>query len=509
MSSTTDAAGGTAPMGGAPAAGPPDGPDRPAPASTLAHVPWARVAIPIAVGLAIWYVPVPDGVSDNAWHMLAIFVATIVGIIAKPLPMGAVAIIGMLAGVLTGVTPLTPTETETVGALSGFSNKTIWLIVAAFLISRGFIKTGLGRRIALFFISKVGGKMLGVSYGLALADLVMAPAIPSATARGAGIMYPIMRSVAETYDSHPGPTARRAGAFLAINVGQVNAITCAMFLTAMAGNPLIASLAGDRGVEISWGSWALGAIVPGLVALLVVPYVVYRVYPPELKDTPKVVDMAKDELRKLGPVSLSEKVMAATFVLLLLLWTVGDMVLGLDATTAGFIGLVVLLLAGVLTWEDVKSEKSAWDTMVWFAVLVMMANALGAFGLMDWLSEGIAGSITGLPWQVAFIILTLVYFYSHYLFASATAHISAMYAPFLGAAIVVGAPPLLAALVLGYISNLFTSLTQYAGGASPALFGSGYNTVGQWWRVSFIASLASIAVWMGVGSAWMKLIGMW
>lgn len=322
-------------------------------------------------------------------------------------------------------------------------------------------------------------------------------------------MAPIMRSVAETYDSRPGPTARRAGAFLAINVGQVNAITCAMFLTAMAGNPLIASFAGDQGVQITWGNWALGAIVPGLTALAVVPWVVYKVYPPELKDTPEVVRMAKGELAKIGPVTYAEKIMAATFMLLLLLWTVGDMLLGISATTTGIVGLVVLLVTGVLTWEDVISERSAWDTMVWFAVLFMMASALNQYGLITYASDKIAGSLGGFDWPVAFIILTLVYFFSHYLFASATAHISAMYVAFLAAAITLGAPPLMAALVLGYISNLFTSITQYSGGASPALFGTGFNTVGQWWRVSFIAALASIAVWMIVGGSWMKLIGFW
>ena len=219
--------------------------------------------------------------------MFGLFIATIVAIILKPVPMGAVTIIGMITAVLTGLVPLTASSDDpgAVYGLIGFSNGTIWLIVMAFLISRGFIKTGLGRRIALFFVSKVGGKMLGVTYGLALADLVLAPAIPSATARGGGIMAPIMKSVALTCDSTPAPTRRRAGAFLALNVGQVNAITCAMFLTAMAGNPLIASLASQMDVNITWTNWAVGAIVPGLVALIVVPWVVYKIYPPELKDT--------------------------------------------------------------------------------------------------------------------------------------------------------------------------------------------------------------------------------
>ena len=211
--------------------------------------------------------------------MFGIFVATIVCIIMAPMPMGAVTIIGMIATVLTGIVPLSP-DSDNPGApyaLVGFGNSTIWLIVMAFLLSRGFIKTGFGRRVALFFVSKVGGHMLGVGYGLGLADLVLSPAIPSATARGGGIMAPIMKSVALTYDSEPGPTSRRAGAFLSLVVSNSNSITCAMFLTAMAGNPLIASLAGELGVDISWTTWAMGAIVPGLLALVVVPLVIYLI----------------------------------------------------------------------------------------------------------------------------------------------------------------------------------------------------------------------------------------
>ncbi|BAF54928.1 hypothetical protein cgR_1933 [Corynebacterium glutamicum R] len=384
----------------------------------------------------------------------------------KPMPMGAVTIIGMITAVLTGLVPLTAPSDDpgAVYGLIGFSNGTIWLIVMAFLISRGFIKTGLGRRIALFFVSKVGGKMLGVTYGLALADLVLAPAIPSATARGGVIMAPIMKSVALTYDSTPGPTRRRAGAFLALNVGQVNAITCAMFLTAMAGNPLIASLASQMDVNITWTNWAVGAIVPGLVALIVVPWVVYKIYPPELKDTPEVKTMASDELKQLGAFTYGEKVLSGTFVVLLLLW---------------------------------------------IAVLYMMATALSQYGFIAWISEVIASSLGGMNWVVALVVLVLIYFFSHYFFASATAHISAMYLAFLGAAIAIGAPPLMAALVLAYTSNLFSSLTQYSGGPSPTLFGLNYITVGEWWRTSAIAGAVSITIWLVIGGLWMNVIGLW
>ncbi|WOF24406.1 anion permease [Microbacterium betulae] len=472
------------------------------PHTPLRPVKPLRLAIPLVVGAAIWLVPAPAGVSPDAWHLFAIFAATIVGVIAKPLPMGAVTILGLVATLATGV--LEPEE-----ALSGFSNTTIWLIVVAFFISRGVIKTGLGSRLALFFVAKLGRSPLGVAYGLAATDLVLAPATPSNTARAGGIIQPIVRSISSAYGSEPGPSSRRVGAFLTTSAFHVNAVTSAMFLTAMAGNPLAAQLAGDQGVELTWGLWALAALVPGLVSLIVVPLAVRLVYPPELTRTPEAAASARRDLGSLGRLSPGEIVMTGTIVGLLALWTLGDAFLGITATTTALIGLVVLLVTGVLTWDDIKAETQAWDTLVWFAVLVMMATQLNALGLIPWLSGQMSVIVGGMGWTTAFILLSLVYFFSHYLFASNTAHISAMYAAFLATAILAGAPPVLAALVLGFISSLFASVTHYSSGPAPVLFGAGYVPVGAWWRTGFLISLVNIAIWMGIGGVWTRILGLW
>ncbi|VTU06954.1 DASS family sodium-coupled anion symporter [Actinobacillus porcinus] len=469
---------------------------------------WQGLFLAILVGLAIWLCPTPEGLTTKAWGMLALFVATIVAIIAKAMPMGAATLVALVVSGLTGLTPISAKQGE-VGMLSGFANGTIWLIGIAMFLSRAVIKTGLGKRIALYFVARFGKKMMGVAYGMALADVVIGPGIPSASARGGGIMYPIMQSIADAYDSKPGPTARRAGAFLAIAVSQIDTIVCTMFLTAMAGNPLIAELAKGQGVEITWMTWFLGAIVPGVISLIVLPYFVYLIYPPELKDTPKMAEMARDELKNMGPMSKAEIILALDFVLLLFLWTVGDLFFHIPATVSAFIGLVILLFTNIMTWKNIIEETTAWDTMFWFAVLVMMANALNKYGAITWVSNHIAGSVGAFSWPVAFSILVLVYFYTRYFFASAMAHISAMYLAFLAAAIAVGTPPMIAAIGLGYTSTLSMSLTQYAGGPGPALYGSGYNSTGQWWGVSFIASIASLVIWFGVGGVWMKLLGWW
>ncbi len=466
------------------------------------RTPWLRLALPFGVGLGLWFLPAPDGVDPAAIHLLAIFIATILGIMLKPMPMGAVAMVGVCATALTGTLTINQ-------ALSGFGNRVIWLIVLAFFISRGFIKTGLGARIAYGFMAALGRRSLGLGYGMVATDLVLAPAIPSNTARAGGVIFPILRSVAEAYDSRPDDgTARRIGAFLTVAAFQGTVITSAMFLTAMAANPLAAQLAADLGVEIGWTRWAVAAAVPGLVSLVVVPALVYRLYPPEVRETPRAAELARERIRAMGPVRRDEWVMLATFALLLGLWILSGP-LGVHTTTTALLGLVVLLLTRVLTWSDVLRETGAWDTLVWFAALVMMASQLTEMGLIPWFSEAMGGVFGQFGWRPAFLGLSLVYFYSHYLFASNTAHVSAMYAPFLAVALAVGTPPLLAALVLAFFSNLFSSMTHYGTGPAPVLFGAGYVELADWWRIGLLVSLVNVAVWLGVGGAWWKLLGLW
>ncbi len=183
--------------------------------------------------------------------------------------------------------------------------------------------------------------------------------------------------------------------------------------------------------------------------------------------------------------------------------------LGIQSTTAALLGLAVLLMTGVLSWEDLLQQKAAWNTLVWFATLLMMATHLNDLGLIPWFGEAISSLVAGTSWVKSFLILSLIYFYSHYLFASNTAHISSMYAAFLSVAIAVGTPPTLAALVLAFFSNLFSSMTHYGTGPAPVLFGSGYVEMRTWWKLGGLISIINIIIWLGIGGLWWKILGIW
>lgn len=468
---------------------------------TVALRKWAIV---LGLGLIIWFIPVPDGLTPAAWHMFAVFVATIAGFILQPIPMGAVAFLSLTLCALFGIL-------KTKDALMGFGNGTIWLIVCAFFLSRAFIKTGLGRRIAFRIIAAIGKSSLSLGYSICLAELVISPAMPSATARGGGVFYPIVQSLTSAFGSEVGPTAGKIGKYL-MQVGfHADAVTCMMFLTSMAGNPLCVGLAASAaGVELTWMGWATAAIVPGLVCLFLVPLILLKIAPPELKKMPNAKALALEELAKMGPMTKDEKILAFVFVMCLVLWATGSWT-KLGATPIAMLAVSIMLIGKVLSWKDILSEKGAWDAMFWMGGLMALATALAKCGFIKWAAAAIASGIggAGLDWVTAFIVISLIYIFSHYCFASVTARISAMYGAFVAVAVACGAPALMVAICFGIFSNLPISLTHYGNGAAPVYFGAGYVSQGEWWRNGFIITAINTVVWLTVGLAWWKVIGLW
>ena len=459
---------------------------------------------PAIVGVILWLLtPMkPAAVPVAGWHMFALFVGTIIACITRPLPIGGVSILAFALTVLTGTLPMDK-------AILGFGNSSIWMIAMAFFIARGFIKTGLGRRIALNFVRLFGKKTLGLAYSLIGVDLIMAPATPSNTARAGGVLYPIIKSLAQSFGSDPKDgTERKIGSFLVFAEYHGDMITAAMFMTAMAANPLVQTLAKSSGVNISWGGWFLAALVPGIISLIVVPWLIYKMYPPEIKETPNAKQWAEKELDQMGKMTLPEKLMAVIFIIALVLWMTGSLT-KIDTSLAAFLTLGLLLVVGVLSWTDVLHETGAWNTLTWFSVLVMMAGSLTTLGFIPWLSSSIGSMLHGMSWFLVLAILIVFFFYSHYLFASSTAHVTAMYSALLAVAISAHVPPMLAALLLGFFGNLNASTTHYASGPAPVLFGSGYVPQNKWWSLNLVLGVFYLVVWIGIGSLWMKVIGMW
>jgi DASS family divalent anion:Na+ symporter len=276
----------------------------------------------------------------------------------------------------------------------------------------------------------------------------------------------------------------------------------------MAANPLAQDLAAKQNVVISWMVWFKAALVPGMVSMIVIPLLLYMIYPPETKYPEGAVQLAKAKLHDMGPISRKEWIMIGVFGILLVLW-VFEHALGVSAATAALLGLCLILVLEIIDWKDVLNESEAWHTFLWLAILVTMSTYLEKYGFIGWFSKNMGGFVEGWSWQSAFFVLSIAYFYSHYFFASNTAHVSSMYAAFLAVSISVGTPPLLAALLLAFFSSLFSSMTHYGTSAAAVIFGANYVTLPDWWRNGLIVSIVNIVIWLTIGGLWWKFLEIW
>jgi DASS family divalent anion:Na+ symporter len=463
---------------------------------------WLKLAILAAVFAGfVFLVPRPETLTPGAWRLAGLFLATVAGLILQPVPGGAVVLLAVTIAPL--ITPLKLSD-----ALGGYADSTVWLVMAAFFIARALINTGLARRIALLFVRAFGQSTLGVCYALGLSDMVLASIIPSNAARSGGVILPIARSIAGLYGSEPGATARRMGAFLMTGVYQSICVTAAMFFTGQASNPLAAQMAGGFGYTVTWAGWIFAACVPGLCSLAIVPWVVSKIYPPEIRRTPEAAEFARAELEKMGPMSVQEKILLAVFVSVCGAWATSSWT-GLDITVAALCGSAALLLARVLSWQDVTGERAAWDIFIWYGGLLRLGKALHEQHVTEAFAQRFGAMLGGLEWFALLAAALLVFYYAHYLFASITAHLLALYAPFLALLAAKGAPLGLVVFSFACFANLSAGLTNYGTTPSPMYYAQGYVAFRDWWRIGFLVSLCHLAVWGSAGFAWWKLIGLW
>ena len=460
--------------------------------------------IACVLGAIICIIPRPEGISENGWYLLAVFVSILLATAMGAVSIGLAAFIGIF--VLIAMHIIT---TKT--AFSSYSEPLVWLIVCADCISTGITKTGLGERIAYSIIKRIGKRTLGAGYAIVLCEIILSLLVPSASSRSAGIVFPIAKSLSESYGSRvEDGTEKRAGEFLMLTGLHSNLISCSFFMTSSAVNLLAISMAKTLGVNdiITFKTWFLVGLVPSLVSFIVVPIVIYIMCPPEIKEMDNVKEIMNAKLKGLGPVKVSEKIMIIVFIIVVSLWTVGSKI-NLDSTTVAILGLVIIISTGVVSWKEFTEKSGTWDLFLWLGAFMMMAGQLNKLGVINWISGIVRNNITGIPWWQALIIVCLVMYYLHYLFASNTVHFTALFSAFLAVLLSVGAPPLLSIILLVNISALSSGLTHYGVAQGSVYFAAGYVKQKKWWSVGFIVSLVHLLIWFGIGMIWWKIIGLY
>ncbi|MCT7909713.1 anion permease [Arcobacter lacus] len=453
-----------------------------------------KLLIPIAVLVILWFIPAPEGLSQNAWHFLAIFFAVVVGLIIEPVPAALVGFTGISFVALLGLIG-NPKESIT-WALSGFSNSVIWLIFAAFMFALGYKKTGLGKRVSLIMVKYMGKSSLGLGYAVAFSDLVLAPFMPSNTARSGGSVYPVAINIPHIFDSWPDKDPRKLGAYISWVAIATTCVTSSMFLTALAPNLLAVDLiAKSTGHAISWGEWAK-VMIPLMVPLfLLTPWLAYVIYPPTQKKSPEAPAWASEELKKLGPVTFKEYLMAFLATVALVLWIFGKE-FGVDSTTAAISIVAIMVLTNVITWDDLISNKAAFNVLIWFSTLVAMAAGLQKVGVLTWIGANTQTILAGLHPTALILSLIVLFFLLHYFFASVTAHVTALVPVFMTIAATLLAPEQILpfTIILAGSLGVMGIITPYGTGPSPIWYGAGYISQARWWGLGAIFGTLYLAV---------------
>ena len=466
-----------------------------------------RAVAPFVVGGAVLLIPTPEGLSENAWHFFALFLATITGVITEPIPGAAVGMLGVCVATALGLVRPAPAQ-ATAWALSGFSNATVWLVFAAYMFACGYSKTGLGRRIALHLIRMMGNRTLGLGYAITFADLALAPVTPSATARSGGTIYPVVRSIPDLYDSYPNdPSARKVGAYLLYTALAASAVSSSMFITALAPNTMaIAMIAKATSVTVPWTLWFKGFLPVGIILTLIQPVLLYLIYPPQIKDAPAAPRWAGEQLKTMGTMTRQEITM-----LLLVLGALGFWIGGaayIDPAIVSAFVILGMVIFRVVSWDDIVGHSQAWNTLIWFATLVAMAGGLAETKFLDWLAASLVPMLSGLGAFTTIAGIVLTFFFLHYFFASITAHTATLFPLFLAVAIKIPVvSPIAWALLLSYPLGMIGILTPYASGQNAVYYGSGYIKRRDFWVLGFTLGVVYTVVYLGIIVKWLEYLG--
>ncbi len=529
-----------------------------------------KAVVPVLVAVVIALLPVPEGLTPNAWNYFALFAGVVIGLVLEPISAAAIGVFGVTlaatfllvqpppaktfkadagkAGVAATdnapkggsavkapatpgssvgkeVTPPVPspgksgppstaaekpkgaTPSDAIRwALSGFANGTVWLIFVAYMLAMGYEKTGLGRRLGLVLVKLLGKKTLGLGYAVAVSDLVLSPFTPSNTARSGGTIYPIIKNIPPLFGSTPEENPRKIGSYLMWTAIATTCVTSSLFLTGLAPNLLALTLVQKTAnVSISWTEWCIGFLPMGVILFFSVPLLTYLLYPPTMKTSEDAHRWAGEELKKMGKPSRNERLMAGLAVLALLLWIFGGKYL--DATTVALVVLSLMLLTGIVKWEDVTGNRQAWNVLVWFGTLVTLADGLNQVGFLKWISEAAARSMVGVPVTMMMILLTVFFFAAHYMFASITAHTTALLPLLLATAMSVpGVPVKPMAMLLCFSLGIMGVITPYATGPSPIYYGSGYISRTAYWSLGLVFGIYFLAVLLLIGVPYMKIL---
>ncbi|MBE9877678.1 citrate/succinate antiporter CitT, partial [Escherichia coli] len=353
----------------------------------------------------------------------------------------------------------------------------------------------------------MGKRTLTLGYAIVIIDILLAPFTPSNTARTGGTVFPVIKNLPPLFKSFPNdPSARRIGGYLMWMMVISTSLSSSMFVTGAAPNVLgLEFVSKIAGIQISWLQWFLCFLPVGVILLIIAPWLSYVLYKPEITHSEEVATWAGDELKTMGALTRREWTLIGLVLLSLGLWVFGSEVI--NATAVGLLAVSLMLALHVVPWKDITRYNSAWNTLVNLATLVVMANGLTRSGFIDWFAGTMSTHLEGFSPNATVIVLVLVFYFAHYLFASLSAHTATMLPVILAVGKGIPGVPMEQLCILLVLSiGIMGCLTPYATGPGVIIYGCGYVKSKDYWRLGAIFGVIYISMLLLVG--W-PILAMW
>lgn len=450
--------------------------------------------------LLLLLVPVPEGMNPKAWALFPYYMGAILMVMLQP--------VGEATALLIMLGLYAVMQKGQAVALSGFSNNMVWLVVGAYVVAQSFKDTNLGSRISYWMIKLFGRSSLGLGYAAAFSDLIIAPVTPSNAARTGGIIWPIFKSISESLGSTPEKNPRGIGAYLSFLLYIVTMCTGITFLTGYAANTVTWVLADQMlGLKISWLEWTTAFIVPAMVVMLISPWLLHKIYKPTID---KIDGKAIGEkgLAELGPMSIKEKICVVLFIMCIVLWATSSYTkINATAVLLGYIAIA--LLTGILTFEKMATNRSIWNTLMWYGGIIGLATALNKFKFFVWCGAELQQLIdfSSFDHTLLLVVLILLGTSCRYLFVSCGAYMASIIPIQFTIGLAAGLPKwdmFLAFLMCGVMGAI---LTPYANAAGPVLYGAGYGKLQDWFKLGIIFVAISYVLFAVIGVPYWVAIG--
>lgn len=463
---------------------------------------FAKIAVLLIVAGGFFASPAPVGLSVTAWHLFGVFVALILGLILQPYPEPTLLIIiTTLASIF--VLPIRE-------ILAGYTDTMLWLTLVAMMIGMGLKKSGLTRRLGLMLISRFGKTTLRIGYILSFIDMLLATSTPASPARTGGLVYPLAEGVIDASSSNNPESKRKTGAYFTLLAYVASMITGSLFMTGMGPNLINVKLAQDvLGISINWPLWTVAAL-PGFIGFLLTPYIIYKLCPPDTASMTEVRARAGQELAGMGRVSSKEWIAAGIFLTILILWSTST-VTKIDNTLVAFIGISLMLVSGVLDWDDLAEGKAMWSLLIWFGAILGFSAALTQLGFFSWFAGVIKLLLptAGLSEYGMLLLVAVLAIVPHYLFVSYTGYVVAFSPLIFSFVAATDVPKYPAFFILAYLMIISCTLTHYGNALGSLLMGKGYNDKKTWWGAGTLITLLHAALYLTIGVVYWKLIGLW